>query len=116
MNRKDEFMETDLYKELSKAYFHINNGGINIKVLNNIYVWEDYEKNIVHNEILNLNINCNHFGIQTNNIKIPMTSNDMKELGKMLIKTANDFKTEKLDSCYLPTIEEGIDISYNEDE
>jgi len=41
-----------------------------------------------------------------------MTKYDMKKLGEMLIKTADEFESEQLEYCYIPTIEEGVDISY----
>ena len=90
------------YEKKGNVYFHINNGGININVLNNKYN---------DNEVPVLNINSRHFGIQTNDIRIPMTADDMEKLGHWLIHMSTDCKSwEKTEKCYIPTIENGMVI------
>ena len=71
-------MEDNIEKtNLDYINLHINNGGISLKIEKEIIEY-DIEKTHHRSEIPLLTISANHFGIQTNNIKIPFRPDNLK--------------------------------------
>jgi hypothetical protein len=72
------------YNSEEKMYLHINNGGISFDV-------ESKDMKKFGNVYPLLVIQASHFGYQTNQMKIPLTPNCLKELGVYLIKQSEKF-------------------------
>jgi hypothetical protein len=72
------------YNSEEKMYLHINNGGISFDV-------ESKDMKKFGNVYPILVIQASHFSYQTNQMKIPLTPNCLKELGVYLIKQSEKF-------------------------
>lgn len=78
-------METEK-TNLDYVYMHINNGGINLKIDKKEYTFNDGKKKAYPVLV----IESEHFGIQTNQIKIPMTPDRMRQVAEWLAFTSQE--------------------------
>lgn len=79
------------------AYHHISDGGLSISIGKSTFVHDGIVKNIT--PVFDLKIN--HYGVQTNHIKMNMSPRSLQKLGKWLLEEGQNAEKWTMGNSYI---------------